>query len=71
MNALFPEIGYTPANLRYLIDLLQLNQRETAQYLGVSLKTVQMWLAETDKVSHRDMPLHQWRKLLAHYQQAT
>lgn len=62
----FPEIGYTPENLRHLINELNLTQAQAAQYLGVMPRSLQMWLAETDKSSHRDMPLIQWRKLLAY-----
>ena len=60
-----PEAGYTPQNLRVLIARLGWTQKQTAEYLAVGVNTVQMWLAETDKSSHRDMPLLQWRKLLA------
>lgn len=61
----YPEIGYTPANLRHFIAQNGLLQREVASILGVSDNAVRKWLAETDKTSHCDMPLEQWRKLLA------
>lgn len=61
----YPEIGYTPANLRHLLGVLGMTQAAAAQYLGVSDRTMRMWLAETDKASHADMPLLQWRKLSA------
>lgn len=61
----FPEIGYTPANLRHLIQLLGETQTKVAEQLGVSPRVMRTWLAESDKPSHRDMPLHQWRKLLS------
>ena len=61
----YPETGYTPANLRHLLGILGMTQAAAANYLGVSDRTVRMWLAETDKPSHTDMPLLQWRKLSA------
>lgn len=61
----YPEIGYTPANLRHFIAQNGLLQKDIAVILGVNERSVRMWLAETDKTSHRDMPLEQWRKLLA------
>lgn len=61
----YPEIGYTPANLRHWIDLHGLLQKDVAHILGVNERAVRMWLTETDKTSHRDMPLEQWRKLMA------
>ncbi len=64
MEIPFKEVGYTPNNLRTLIDVLGLTQQQTADHLGVNLVTVQKWLADTDKTSHRDMPLSQWRALL-------
>lgn len=60
----FPEVGYTPENLRYLISILGITPNQAAEYLGVMPRSLRMWLAETDKSSHRDMPLVQWRKLL-------
>ena len=65
----YPEIGYTPANLRYWIEQHGLTQAQTAEYLGVQTRTVRMWLTETDKTSHRDMPLEKWR-LLQQYQKS-
>lgn len=66
----FPEIGYTPANLRRLIEHLGWTQAQAAAHLGVAERSIRMWLAETDKTSHRDMPLQQWRILLAQLDKA-
>ena len=60
----FPEAGYTPANLRALLQHAGLTQQSAAAMLGSDIATVQRWLAETNKSSHRDMPLEQWRNLL-------
>ena len=60
----FPEPGYTPANLRALLQHAGLTQQSAASLLGADIATVQRWLAETNKSSHRDMPLEQWRNLL-------
>lgn len=61
----FPEIGYTPKNLRHLITQRGLLQREVAEILGVSDSMVRKWLADVHLVSHSDMPLEKWLKLLA------
>lgn len=61
----YPEIGYTPANLRFWIAQHGLLQKDVAAILGVSDSIVRKWLVELDKPSHRDMPLETWRKLLA------
>lgn len=61
----FPETGYTPANLRHLIALLGITQAQAAAHIGVTPRVLRSWLAESDKASHRDMPLAQWRQLLA------
>jgi transcriptional regulator with XRE-family HTH domain len=61
----FHEIGYTPANLRHLIESKGWTQKEVAALLGVADITVRQWLMALDVKSHRDMPLKQWQKLLA------
>lgn len=64
-----PEAGYTPANLRALLSSAGLTQQAAADLIGVDGRTVRKWLADVDSESHRDMPLHQWRKLLDALQQ--
>lgn len=66
---IFPEAGYTPANLRALLKNAGLTQSAAAERLGVDMRTVRKWLADVDSDSHRDMPLHQWQKLLDLVQQ--
>lgn len=61
----FPEIGYTPANLRYLLSQLGWSQTEAARQLGVSDRSVRGWVAETGAPAHSDMPLARWQKLFA------
>ena len=65
MKYCFPEIGYTPDNLRYLIKLLGITQARAAELVCVNPRVLRTWLAKSDKVSHHDMPLDKWRKLLA------
>lgn len=60
----FPEIGYTPENLRYLLKEMGWTQKQLAEHLNVSLRGVQAWVADVEKPAHRDMPLNQWRALL-------
>lgn len=65
MKNQFPEIGYTQDNLRHLLGLLGLTQKEAAEKLGCSLRNVQNWLMSDDKGGHRDMPLHHWKTLFS------
>lgn len=62
---ILPEAGYTPANLRALIEARGWTQKQAAEACGVSERTVRKWLVENiDSDSHRDCPLKSWRKLL-------
>jgi len=60
------EVGYTPTNLRLAITALGVTQAALARILGVSDRTLRQWLVEElEAIGHRDMPLKQWRKVLA------
>ena len=60
------EVGYTPTNLRLAITSLGVTQAALAATLGVSDRTLRQWLVEDlDAIGHRDMPLKQWRNVLA------
>ena len=60
------ELGYTPTNLRLAISALGMTQAALARLLGVSDRALRQWLVEgLESVGHRDMPLKQWRKVLA------
>ncbi|HNC04183.1 MAG TPA: helix-turn-helix transcriptional regulator [Agitococcus sp.] len=56
----FPEIGYTPENLKHLIKLKGLTQMQVAVLMGVNHSTVARWL--NGSVT---MPHEKWLKLLA------
>ena len=58
------EPGYTPANLRALIVAQGWTQKQAAEALGVTERTLRNWLTETDTPSHTDMPLVKWRQAL-------
>lgn len=60
-----PEAGYTPANLRALIEWSGLSQAEAAALVGVEAINMRRWLMDVGVKSHRDMPLVKWRALLA------
>ncbi len=64
-----PDPGYTPANLRTLLKHAGLTQQAAADMIGVDGRTVRKWVADIGNASHRDMPLHQWLKLLDALQQ--
>jgi len=60
------EVGYTPTNLRLAIASLGVTQAALARLLGVSDRTLRQWLNEDlESRNHADMPLKQWRKVLA------
>ncbi len=60
------EVGYTPTSLRLAIEKLGVTQAALARLLGVSERTLRQWLVEDlEAIGHRDMPLKQWRKVLA------
>lgn len=60
-----PELGYTPANLRFLRKFYHLTQKELAHLTQSALRSVQNWEAEPEiSSSHRAMPLDKWRLLL-------
>lgn len=56
----FPEIGYTPANLRHLIESKGWTQKQFAEKMGVTLLTVARWVADISVKNHRDMSHAQW-----------
>lgn len=59
------ELGYTPHNLRVLIERSGQTQKAIADALGVGLRTLHNWLiADLGNTQHRDMPLEQWRIFL-------
>jgi hypothetical protein len=60
----FPEVGYTPANLRYLIELKGITQKEAAKICGTSDINFRRWLMPVDAPNHRDMPMQKWNDLL-------
>ena len=60
------ELGYTPNNLRLAITSLGVTQAALSRLLGVSDRTLRRWLVEDlESAVHADMPLKQWRKVLA------
>lgn len=61
----FPETGYTPANLRFLIESKGWTQKQAAAIADTTEVSVRRWLMPIDTESHRDMPLKKWIELLA------
>lgn len=61
---ILPEIGYTPANLRALLEQRGLTRDDAARLLGVKIRAVHRWCAEPGNSNHRDMSLLHWRALL-------
>ena len=60
------ELGYTPNNLRLAIAALGMTQAALAWLLDVSERQVRRWLVEDlESAVHADMPLKQWRKVMA------
>jgi len=61
---IFPEPGYTPANLRALLKHAGLTQSDAGELLGVDMRTDRKWCAPLDS-DHADMPHHRWLQLMA------
>lgn len=59
----FPEVGYTPANLRLLLKRTHTTQQRAAALLGVHERTVNSWCSALDKPQHTDMPSKKWVEL--------
>ena len=64
MNTDLPEAGYTPANLRALIQVAGITQAAAAALIDANERTMRKWLAPLGSPSHRDMPLQKWIALL-------
>lgn len=65
MTPQFPEPGYTPFNLRALIEARGWTQKQAAAVAGVAERTVRGWLVDDlDSPQHRDCPLKTWRKII-------
>lgn len=61
----FPETGYTPLNLRFLIESKGWTQKQAAAIIGTTEVSIRRWLMPLDTDSHRDMSLKKWTQLLA------
>lgn len=62
-TVVFPDVGYTPANLRLLLKHTHITQRRAAAMLGVNERTVNSWCAPIDRAQHTDMPSKKWAEL--------
>lgn len=58
------EVGYTPKNLRDLIEFLGWTQLKVALFFDVSEVTVRRWLMPLGVKNHRDMPSERFAILL-------
>lgn len=56
---ILPEIGYTPRNLRVLMDIRQITNDKVAELLDVDIRTVSRW-----RSGKATMPHKQWVLLL-------
>lgn len=59
----FPDVGYTPNNLRRLLEAANITQQECADLLKISLRTVNAWCAPLGVPTHSDMPISKWEEL--------
>ena len=59
----FPDVGYTPDNLRRLIEAAGLTQQQAADAAKVARRTIQAWLADLDCPTRTDMPHRKWEEL--------
>jgi DNA-binding transcriptional regulator YiaG len=59
------EVGYTPTNLRLVIEKLGMTQAALARLLGVSPQSVRNWLMPVGSKSRRNMDHEKWLEVLA------
>lgn len=60
----FPEIGYTPANLRAIQRNYGISREHIAELTGKSLRTIHANCMDLSEENHKDMSAETWRKLL-------
>ena len=58
------EMGYTPTNLRLVIEKLGLTQAALARLLGVTPQAVRGWLMPAGTKSRRDMSHEKWLEVM-------
>lgn len=61
---MYPDIGYTPDNLKFFLSFRRISRRKAANILGVSVRTVDKWCLPLNSKDHRDMPLIKWQELI-------
>ena len=59
------EVGYTPTNLRLVIEKLGVTQAALATTLNVSPQAVRNWLMPVGTKSPRDMSHEKWLEVMA------
>ena len=60
------EVGYTPTNLRLVIEKLGVTQLRAAEMCGVKERTLRQWLNDDlESKSHADMPHRKWKTFYA------
>ncbi|NDX19748.1 hypothetical protein G3N02_16090 [Acinetobacter baumannii] len=71
VNKIEFEPGYTPANLRMLVEKLQaagMTQQQIAEEIGAArYTTLANWMANFDQPRHRNMPQDKWKNILELY----
>ncbi|ENX58811.1 MULTISPECIES: hypothetical protein [Acinetobacter] len=62
------EPGYTPSNLRLVVEELQstgMTQQQIAESIGAArYTTLANWMSEHDQPRHRNMPADKWKNIL-------
>jgi hypothetical protein len=66
---LYPDVGYTPENLKHYVKANGLTRKEFTERLNsigydYSLHTVHRWMLPLDSAQHTDMPIRVWDTLL-------
>jgi len=59
------EVGYTPTNLRLVIEKLGVTQAALSATLGVTPQAVRYWLMPVGTKSRRDMSHEKWLEVMA------
>ena len=64
ISGMFPEVGYTPRNLKFLMQFKGLSVAEVAKICEVKYANVLKWRTDLEKQNHRAMPHKKWQKLM-------
>jgi hypothetical protein len=64
ISGIFPQVGYTPQNLKFFMGFAGLSATEISKICGVEYPSVLKWRTDLGKENHRAMPYRKWKLLM-------